>query len=236
MRQTWYDVWNRRFAEGPLRDLAQLIILDGFDIGAGKIEAEDWQSYVDTIASMLGLRQGQSVFEIGCGSGAFLFALRKKYDLEVGGIDYAKGLIAAARQVMPGGIFRVCEAGECPLEPQYDYVIANSLFHYLSYQHAELVFSLMLRKARIGVAVLDIPDLATQKESEVKRRDVLTEAEYSRKYEGLKHTYFDRDWFMQRAKGTSFCCVTFDACVPNCIQNCFRFGVRLLKSDGPCES
>ena len=229
MTQSWYEVWGRRSAEGPIRGLAELVALDGFDVGAGRIEVEGWQSYADTIARSLGLGRGQSVFEVGCGSGAFLYALRNACELQVGGIDYASGLIAVASQMMPDGVFQVCEAGECPPEPRYDHVIANSLFHYLDARHAALVLSLMLRKARLGVAVLDVPDLATRDAAEAQRRHALSEAEYSRKYEGLSHTYFDRSWFEQQATGTGFDCTTFDACVAGCVQSSFRFGAILLR-------
>jgi cyclopropane fatty-acyl-phospholipid synthase-like methyltransferase len=96
MSQTWQEIWNRKLATGPL-DLASLVKLDGFDTGAGRIDVEDWQAYCAIIGRKLGLRDGDSVFEVGCGAGAFLYGLRQLRPLEVGGIDYASNLIGASR-------------------------------------------------------------------------------------------------------------------------------------------
>lgn len=125
MTQSWKEIWNRRTGTGG-GGLEDLIKLDGFDSGAGRIEATDWRTYTAIISNKLGICNGASVFEVGCGAGAFLYALREKTDLLVGGIDYAAGLVGAARPAMPDGCFEVLEANALEIEPQYDYVITNS--------------------------------------------------------------------------------------------------------------
>ena len=73
----WKEIWNRRTSNGEGVDLDALIKLDGFDTGAGRIDVADWRTYVEHIAEKLGIRNGETVFEVGCGAGAFLYALRE---------------------------------------------------------------------------------------------------------------------------------------------------------------
>jgi SAM-dependent methyltransferase len=228
MTQSWLEIWNRRVADGPV-DLAQLVRLDGFDTGAGRIEAQDWQAYCEIIGRKLGVRNGHSVFEVGCGAGAFLFALRKIWVLEIGGLDYSKSLIGVAREALPDGQFQLSDARGVSVEPQYDFVISNSVFHYLSDDAGSVVLDKMISKARIATAILEVPDASTKAESESLRRGVLGPKEYDEKNRGLEHTYYTRAWFMQRAQTLGLSAEIFDGCVPNYAQNQFRFGVIIRK-------
>jgi hypothetical protein len=96
MTQNWKEIWNRRTTASEGLDLDALIKLDGFDTGAGHIEADDWRTYAARIAEKLGIRDGATIYEVGCGAEAFLYALRERHFLSVGGLDYSTGLIAAA--------------------------------------------------------------------------------------------------------------------------------------------
>lgn len=227
MTNAWQKIWNGRSApEGPL-DLAALIRLDGFDSGAGRIEVDDWRTYTAAISRKLALVDGASVYEVGCGAGAFLYALRERHSLSVGGIDYAHSLVEVARQVMGDGDFLLAEAAALPVAPAYDHVIANGVFHYFDRAYAERVLDRMLAKARLTVAVLEVPDARTMPESEATRRAALTQEEYEKKYAGLAHTYYERGWFEQQAAARGLTVDIFDGCVPNYVQNAFRFGVIL---------
>ena len=225
MTQNWKEIWTRRTGPaGGGGDLAALIKLDGFDTGAGRIEAADWRIYAGLIAEKLGICNGATVFEVGCGAGALLYALQERYSLSVGGIDYATGLIAAAKMAMPDGKFEVQEAKALEIKPQYDYVIANSVFHYFDLDYAAKVLERMIKKARNAIAIMEVPDLKTKSKSEAMRRDMSTQEEYEKKYEGLVHTYYDRNWFREQAQAHGLKCETFDGCVPNYAQNAYRFG------------
>lgn len=230
MTQNWNDIWNRRTASkvGGV-DLDILIKLDGFDTGAGRIEVADWRIFAALIAERIGIYDGATVFEVGCGSGALLYAFKERYSLAVGGIDYATGLIAAAKMAILDGKFEVKEAKALDTTPQYDYVVANSVFHYFDLDYAAKVLERMTKKARNAIAIMEVPDLNTKSESEVMRRDMLTQEEYEKKYQGLAHTYYERDWFRKQAKAHGFTCELFDGCVPNYAQNQFRFGCIIRK-------
>jgi SAM-dependent methyltransferase len=228
MTQNWKEIWNRRTGpSGGEYALDALIELDGFDTGAGRIEAADWRTYAARIAGKLGICDNVTVFEVGCGAGALLYALQERYSLSVGGIDYATGLIAAAKMAMPDGKFKVQEAKALEIIPQYDYVVANSVFHYFDLNYAAKVLERMIKKTRNAIAIMEVPDLKTKSEAEVMRRDMLTHDEYEKKYAGLKHTYYERNWFREQVNLHGLRCELFDGCVPNYAQNSFRFGCIL---------
>jgi len=226
----WKEIWNRRsFSADEKLSLDALIKLDGFDSGAGRITADDWQTYADIISAKLNIKNGDSVYELGCGAGAFLFALRERLSLKVGGLDYSSALIDAANHAMPDGDFMATEAKLLDIEPAYDFVISNSVFHYFSEDYAATVLARMVEKAKTAVAIMEIPDLKTKSESETLRRDLLSQEEYEKKYAGLEHTYYDRDWFKAQAAVLGCSCETFDGCVPGYAQNRFRFGAIIKK-------
>ena len=226
----WKEIWNRRsFSADEKLSLDALIKLDGFDSGAGRIAADDWQTYADIISAKLNIKNGDSVYELGCGAGAFLFALRERLSLKVGGLDYSSALIDAANHAMPDGDFMATEAKLLDIEPAYDFVISNSVFHYFSEDYATTVLARMVEKAKTAVAIMEIPDLKTKSESETLRRDLLSQEEYEKKYAGLEHTYYDRDWFKAQAAVLGCSCETFDGCVPGYAQNRFRFGAIIKK-------
>lgn len=229
MVQNWKNVWNKRKPESEDVDLAELIKLDGFDTGAGRIEAGDWRVLTNSIAEKLRLQDGDSVFEVGCGAGAFLYSLLEEYDIKVGGIDYGEGLIDTAQKVIPNGDWKLKEAIRLDIEPEYDYVISHGVFHYFGLDYAEEVLDRMNRKALKGVAVLEIPDLETKDELERIRRDILSVEEYKKKYAGLEHTYYAKEWFIQKAKDYGLQYSVFGGCVPNYAQNDYRFGVIFKK-------
>ena len=227
----WKEVWNKRTPKNNHIDLDDLIKMDGFDKGAGQINVVDWRIiYVQTVCEMLEIKKSATVFEVGCGAGAFLYAMRES-TLLVGGIDYAEVLINAAKNAMPDGEFKVMEAKDLDISPQFDYVIANSVFHYFTLEYAEEVLHRMIKKAKSAIAVMEIPDAATKEESEALRRNIMTPFEYEKKYKGLEHTYYQRNWFKEQAATCGLSCVTFDGCVPNYAQNKFRFGCIISKSN-----
>ncbi|WP_295006454.1 methyltransferase domain-containing protein [uncultured Dechloromonas sp.] len=222
--ENWQSIWARRgTSDASGLSLEELLRLDGFDSGAACIDPQDWRSYAQDLANRLNIREGQSVFEIGCGAGAFLAALSETRSIVVGGIDYAEGLIGNARQALPQGSFQVGDAEALEPAPPAHHVIANSVFQYFPLGKAGNILQRMLSKAAMTVAVLDIPNRETQAECEAVRRAALPEAEYERKYAGLEHTYFDRDWFACQVNPDEWRCETIDGFIPNYTQNQFRF-------------
>jgi SAM-dependent methyltransferase len=228
MSNLWQQIWEKRTLQPQHAiTLETLISLDGFDSGAGKINLADWQEYTRRISEKLGLKTGDSVFEVGCGSGAFLYSLRQQIKLDVGGLDYAAGLLSAAQKAMPDGQFQVQDAQSLDTSSTYDFVIANSVFHYFDETTAAKVLQAMWKKARHGIAILDVPNAATKDSCELARRDALTQLEYEEKYKGLHHTYFTPEWFIRQLPECPH--QAFENCVPNYPQSEFRFSVIFSK-------
>lgn len=155
--------------------------------------------------------------------------MTEQNNIKVGGNDYSAGLIDVAQRAFPGSDFQCLEAAAIDAQDKYDYVISNSVFHYFDLEYAKKVLLKMLDKARLGVCILEIPDLKTKDQSESLRRNMLTAEEYEKKYAGLKHTYYDREWFALIANEYDLNIEIFDGCVPNYAQNQFRFGCLILK-------
>lgn len=168
--------------------------------GSIAIDATEWRANARRVAALLGIQTGESVYEIGCGSGAFLLALRGVIECEVAGADYSAGLIAAARKVFPTSRFEVLNATELDTEVRFDVVISHSMFHYLNLNDAAKVIRRMLSKARRAVGIFDLPNLQTREAAERMRRGTLPEGEYEKKYQGLNHTYFEKDWLREQVE------------------------------------
>jgi len=223
----WKEVWDARRAGTAPSALQALIDLDGFDTGAGRIAEPAWRSYVERIAGLLGMRAGESVFEVGCGAGAFLLPLHEA-GLKVAGVDYSAALVEAARRAIPDGDFVHGEALE--LESRYDYVVANSVFHYFpDAAYADRVLGAMLAAARRGVAVLEVPDVTTRNQAEAARRGALGEEEYRKKYAGLEHRYYAREQLLDAARRAGFEAQILDQSIDGYAQNAFRFNCLMRR-------
>lgn len=226
----WQSIWNKRQHEGDTPDLQALIELDGYDSGAGKVDPTDWNAYTRCVAEKMDLKSEDSLYEVGCGSGAFLFSLKEQFGIrDIGGIDYASGLIDVATLAMPAGNWSVGEAIGMSTTPGYTHVISNAVFHYFKLDYAEAVLEKMISKAETSIGIFDVPDLEFREQSERVRRDKLSEAEYEKKYAGLEHTYYDRNWFRKMAENHQLEIEEVENCFPNYAQASFRFGILLKK-------
>lgn len=226
----WREVWGARRLGTAVSPLQALIDLDGFDTGAGRIAEPAWRDYVARIARQLGMRPGESVLEVGCGAGAFLLPLHEA-GLRVAGIDFSPALIEAARAALPGGEFVVGEA--TAIAGRYDYVVANSVFHYFpDAGYAGRVLAAMLAAARLGAAVLEVPDAATRDQAEAARRGALGEEAYRQKYAGLEHRYYSRQDLVAAARSAGFEAAIHDQAIDGYAQNPFRFNCLMRRVRG----
>jgi SAM-dependent methyltransferase len=196
----WKQIWaNRRadLARGSI--LPQLMAADGLDTALGAVSEAAWIQWVGRIARHLGMGPGTSVFEVGCGAGAVLYVLRET-GCVVSGIDQSVALVDVATEAMPDGHFEVCDAADTARTDKADVVLSCGVFMYFSsLEYAEQVLDRMVGVARHAVAVLDIPDVATQELALAARRAASGgDAAYASRYAGLDHLYFDRSWMRRR--------------------------------------
>jgi SAM-dependent methyltransferase len=224
MTNRWQPIWQNRARPENGSTLQTLLSLDGYD-AFGALSEADWQSYISGFAARLGLKPGESIFDVGCGAGAVLYPLYEQ-GYRVAGLDYSEALVQVAREVMPGADIRLGEADELDPSERFDLVLSHAVFLYFpSLEYAANVLQRMLEKARRMVAVLDVPDLATREQALAFRRQALGEQEYARKYEGLDHLYFDRDWFRGTLAGLATQIEIQDQALPKYAHNPYRFNV-----------
>ncbi|MEV6258574.1 class I SAM-dependent methyltransferase [Nocardia sp. NPDC051929] len=192
----WKRIWdNRHLDPAAGSTLAQLMAADGLDSAFSGMQPSAWTSFVQRTAKRLNLAPGMSVFDVGCGAGAFL------YDLDimgcrVGGIDQSASLIDIARAAFPRGDFAVADAIDLDSAAQVDVVVSCGVFLYFpSLDYAHHVITAMAAKARHGVAILDIPDVVKADAAHRFRVEAAGgRAAYLSRYQGLDHLYYRREW------------------------------------------
>ena len=227
MSPTWREIWDRRQLDPSLGStLAQLMAADGLDTGFGSVTEEAWRGFVGHVASTLDLEAGTSVFEVGCGAGAFLYDLYVA-GCTVAGLDQSAALVSYAAHAMPRGRFTVGEAAAIdPAEP-YDVVLSCGVFLYFpSLDYARTVLERMTTKATRAVAILDVPDLARQDQALAIRRGTLGEAAYAEKYRDLDHLYYDKDWLVDTLHACGLARTSVeDQAIPGYANAASRFNV-----------
>jgi trans-aconitate methyltransferase len=225
----WRDIWNKRKLPDKSSLLQSLIAADGFDSGAGEVLQENWLHYVDWVIKVLEITKTDSIFELGCGSGAFLYPFWER-GYKINGADRSKALIDIAKNVMSDVPFSVCDANEITSDEKYDFTISNGVFHYFpDLQYAEQVLFKMLEKAIKKVMICDIPNLATKEQAEEYRRNELSEGEYEAKYKGLEHLYYSKGWFQEKLSKHKCHFEIFDQNINDYGNNDFRFNVVISK-------
>jgi ubiquinone/menaquinone biosynthesis C-methylase UbiE len=232
--KNWEAIWNSKYLEKKQNiSLGDLINLNGFDGGAGKIDSKDWEIYIKKICELLILKNSESVFEVGCGCGALLYQMSLQKKIKVSGIDYSQSLIGVAKKIMPFADFEVANASDLSVDVKFDHVLSNSVFQYFSINDAEKILKLMIKKAKKNIFILDIPSLEKKELCLKVRKSSLGEKEYNQKYEGLDHTFYSHEWFKNICKDqedineVTFC----NQIIFNYNQSEFRFNCFIKKSE-----
>lgn len=194
--RTWATVWTSR---APLptatTSVGDLIRADGFDTPYSSPATDAFVEYVHRWSKRLALTEGSSVYEVGCGAGAFLVPLASA-GATIGGCDLAPRLVELARRALPGADLTVVEATAMPEEPLYDVVIAHGVFAYFPDEdYASRVVARMAAKASRSVAVMDVPDVRWQEEEMRQRLRLFGNPEsYRREYDGLDQRAYEQEW------------------------------------------
>lgn len=226
----WRDVWAKQTPfrpddSGPGPTIGDLISADGFNTGFGDIGVEAWVDVVTATCTRFGLAAGDSLFDVGCGAGAFLQPAHDR-GIEVAGLDYSPTRIELARKAMPGGHFVVGEAADLDPEPPVDVVLSFSVFQYFaSLDEAASVIERMCRKASRAVAVYDLPDVERADEALALREESAGGAQaYAERYAGLDHLAFSRDWMTRTLESNGLRDVSVEGqAIPGYENASFRF-------------
>jgi hypothetical protein len=230
----WHKIWNNRSIRNISNldnkiILENLIIADGFDggSGTGKISVEDWQEYINWLNQYLDIKPEDTIFEVGCGCGAFLQCFYNKNHI-VSGIDYSQSLIEIAKKIMPDMDFSVNEALNLNTTKKYDIVCANSIFFYFpDYEYSRKVLDKMYEKSDRIIGVFDIPNMKIKNACEKERRSLIEN--YDEKYNGLDHLYFDKEWFLTYSEERKCNLIFLDQKIHNYGNSKYRFNCILIK-------
>lgn len=223
----WHRIWSKRVhrESEPENILEYLIELDGFDTSFGAMKANDWSEYVRSVSDLIKIRPGESLFEVGCGSGAFLYPFYSAGH-PVGGLDYSYPLIAAARKYMPLNADNILHQSAIDLNPpiQYDHIVSNHVFHYFSdKEYCKNVLAVMLLHARINVLITALPDTLSMNESERFRRAQMSPDEYNKKYKDLHILYFSKEDLEDQARSHGYISTFIPHKMPGFAQSHPRF-------------
>lgn len=218
-------------ARGSL--FAQLMAADGLDTGFGDVGEASWRGFIRHTAAVAGIRAGDSVFEVGCGAGAYLYEL-SEMGCTVGGLDSSEALLGYAREALPHGRWIHGDAPELDATERWDVVTACGVFLYFpDLGYARVVLERMTRKARRAVMVLEVPDLAKREATEAARRKRTGDAEYAAKYDGLAHLYMDKAWFETTLRELGFGRVRIeDQAIEGYENSASRFNVFAWRDEG----
>ncbi|MEK9571861.1 MAG: class I SAM-dependent methyltransferase, partial [Paracoccaceae bacterium] len=225
---SWKEIWNSRHPD-RVSDLEDLIKLNGFDTNGTSFTADSWIKYVESFQKIIPIKPSDSVFEFGCGCGAFLTPLYDKGH-EVGGIDYSEALISVAKINMVNAEFRLQNANESFGAKKYDIVMSHSVFQYFdSLEFARIVCRNMLEKSSRKVAILDIPNIQLQRESECARSLVQIGNAKRKGLDKVRHLYYEKRWFEQILENEKVDIEIVDQNVDGYINSNFRFNVIMTK-------
>jgi len=205
MDNKWREIWNRRkpVTGGLTGDWEHVYLelkrLNGYDVMEGGISLDAWLELDAEIQQRLHLTHGGRVFEVGCGAGANLYLLQRA-GITVGGTDYAEGLVAIARTVLPHAAeLYAGEADAIDTAQKYDAVFTNGVLHYLpDLGYAEHVLLRMLEKTTGAIGLIDVHDRDREEDFHAYRRSVIPD--YDERYKGLSNLFFPRSFFEDFAR------------------------------------
>ena len=196
----WKRIWESRKdnlanvdRENYREVFAELKRIDGFDLNGG-VSVDSQIRQHENLKAALNLSAGETVFEVGCGSGANLYLFARN-GFEVGGLDYSATMIDIAKKVLPAASELICAGAEdLPTDKKFDAVFSNGVFIYFDdLPYAERVLEKMLLKSRRAVAVLDIYDKAFEEVHMNHRRQTIEN--YDERYKDLPKLFYPRSFF-----------------------------------------
>ena len=209
-KSKWKEIWDKRSADvsilqsgEPDKIFRELKRSNGFDVLEDEIFYEAFvEQYEDTKKNLsLHLPQGkklESLFEVGCGSGANLF-LFENDGITCGGLDYSQQLVTSAKQILHTKDIFCIEASSLPTESRYDALLSNSVFSYFPDEYyAATVLESMYKKAIYSIGIIDIHD--KQREQDFLSFRKQTIPDYEECYKDLRKLFYDRQFFAEFAR------------------------------------
>ncbi len=229
----WRQVWSARGLPEPapgvsVEPLKMALRLDGYDTAMAKgLTPDAMRDLAAEWGNRVAFDPGDSVYEVGCGAGAFLAAVADVHEpSQSAGSDYSRSLVTSGRALFPWIDLEVHEGSQIPTEPRYTHVTCVGAFMYFSdLDYSAEVLDRMIAKSMRTVSILDVPDLSTKASSEAFRHQGHSDSDYEERYRGLDHLYFDRSWFLDHLAESEWHVEVADQAVEGYSNSGFRFNV-----------
>ena len=195
----WHGIWEKKGTSADVNNsLIQLINLNGFDTGCGSYNEDQWLALADDFIARTELCQHDKILELGCGSGAFLYALNHHVPASYFGIDYSEPLIRVAKKVLQEASLCCSEADKSAFGVEnFDIIFSHSVFQYFSsLNYAYKVLFLWTRRLSSGgkLVLMDLNDIAFKKNYHaLRKKDADISSCYDSKYKSLKHLFFNKN-------------------------------------------
>jgi hypothetical protein len=146
-----------------------------------------------------------------------------------GGVDYSMILIDLANTIMKNSNFINEEAINID-DIKYDIVISHSVFHYFKdLDYAKKTIKKMINKANKKIAILDVNDETKENEYHRIRMENMNKQDYKKKYQGLEHMFYNKEWFENIAKEFNLKINIFDQTFKKYSNSKLRFNVIMEK-------
>ena len=116
------------------------------------------------ILKTLGVSEGDSVLEVGCGAGFLAREMSKKHDYK--GVDYSEPIIGKHEKLFPEHDVRCAQGNDLPFKDnEFDYCFCFGVYQYLpSSEYAYDMIVEMKRVAKKGILLGDLKEEATREQ------------------------------------------------------------------------
>ena len=246
----WKKVWNRNgenediksldfdqlnMKEGfiKLKEMMGITLVDGKSVSVDDFYNQFMENLREMSFSISESYMPKSFFDVGCGTGSYLFLLKRMFsELRLGGMDYSEGFIKSAIQAVgKQSELYTGEALDLDIQSKYDVVFSRSIFQYFDDDlYAKNVTEKMLEKANHAVAILDVHDLKLREDFLQYRRSKIED--YDRKYANTKHLFLPKELFLSIAEEHG-CSIKFShSSLPGYWNSKFTYDVYLFKNFG----
>jgi SAM-dependent methyltransferase len=228
--ESWKEVWERKGNAAGGRErysVEELFAVDGFDTATGKTSEAGRTRIGAVIRRRLRIAAGRRILEVGCGAGAVL-ALLEDGGAVLAGVDYSAPHIEIARRALPSADLRTGEACSLPFDDgSFDGVFSHGVFLYFTdLAYAARVWEEMTRGAAPAapLLILDVPDLATERECIEARRAAGASLSPA-------HLYYPKSFFHEFAAVHGYRAAILQQDIPDYGNAAFRYNV-LLEREG----
>ena len=242
MSNNWHKVWDLKNisdieTNGNKEEiLDSLLLASGYNKGTNSSVTH--KEYLQFMSDFVypKVSDCESFFEVGCGCGAFLYALNMTFESNAkniergGGSDFSSNFVSIAKKLLPKFVVLHEEANALSVDEKYDCVLSFGVFlYFLNLEYAKEVLSKMVQKANKKVLIMEIPNKDKQSDAMEFKRKICGE-NYQTKYgKGYEHLYYSKDFFIDFAKETNLKCEIKEQDIKNYSNSKYRFNVTLEK-------